>query len=171
MEENSNIKIGITHGDINGIGYEVILKMLDDNRILELCTPIIYGSAKIASFYRKALGMPQQQLNQIKDASEARDGAINIINVVGEDCKVEPGQNTREAGAAAFAALEKRLPTCAATNSTPSSPPPSTKTTYKATCSHFPATPNISKPRSEAKRSWCSSTAMCAWLWSPPICP
>ncbi len=109
MEENSNIKIGITHGDINGIGYEVILKMLDDNRILELCTPIIYGSAKIASFYRKALGMPQQQLNQIKDASEARDGAINIINVVGEDCKVEPGQNTREAGAAAFAALEKAV--------------------------------------------------------------
>ncbi len=109
MEENSNIKIGITHGDINGIGYEVILKMLDDNRILELCTPIIYGSAKIASFYRKALGMPQQQLNQIKDAPEARDGAINIINVVGEDCKVEPGQNTREAGAAAFAALEKAV--------------------------------------------------------------
>ena len=52
-----NLKIGITHGDINGIGYEVILKMLDDNRILELCTPIIYGSAKIVSFYRKALGM------------------------------------------------------------------------------------------------------------------
>lgn len=104
-----SIKIGITHGDINGIGYEVILKMLDDNRILELCTPIIYGSAKIVSFYRKALGMQQQQMCQIKDASEAREGAVNIINVVGEDCKVEPGQSTKEAGAAAFASLEKAV--------------------------------------------------------------
>lgn len=108
MEENT-IKIGITHGDINGIGYEVILKMLDDNRILELCTPIIYGSAKIAAFYRKALGMQQQQLHQINNVAEARDGAVNIINVVGEECKVEPGQSTKEAGAAAFAALEKAV--------------------------------------------------------------
>ena len=106
MEENKNIKIGITHGDINGIGYEVILKMLDDNRMLELCTPIIYGSAKIASYYRKALNLQQQQVAQIKDVAEARDGVINIINVVGEDCKVEPGQSTKEAGEAAFAALE-----------------------------------------------------------------
>lgn len=109
MEENKNIKIGITHGDINGIGYEVILKMLDDNRILEFCTPVIYGSAKIASFYRKALGMQQQQINQIKEADEARDGVINVINVVDEDCKVEPGQGTKESGAAAFAALERAV--------------------------------------------------------------
>lgn len=107
--EGNTIKIGITHGDINGIGYEVILKMLDDNRILELCTPIIYGSAKIAAFYRKALGMQQQQLHQIINVAEARDGAVNIINVVGEECKVEPGQSTKEAGAAAFAALEKAV--------------------------------------------------------------
>lgn len=107
--EGNTIKIGITHGDINGIGYEVILKMLDDNRILELCTPIIYGSAKIAAFYRKALGMQQQQLLQINNVAEARDGAVNIINVVGEECKVEPGQSTKEAGAAAFAALEKAV--------------------------------------------------------------
>lgn len=107
--EGNTIKIGITHGDINGIGYEVILKMLDDNRILELCTPIIYGSAKIAAFYRKALGMQQQQLHQINNVAEARDGAVNIINVVGEECKVEPGQSTKEAGAAAFAALEKAV--------------------------------------------------------------
>lgn len=107
--EGNTIKIGITHGDINGIGYEVILKMLDDNRILELCTPIIYGSAKIAAFYRKALGMQQQQLHQINNVAEARDGAVNIINVVGEECKVEPGQSTKEAGVAAFAALEKAV--------------------------------------------------------------
>lgn len=100
------IKVGITHGDINGIGYEVILKALEDTRILELCTPVIFGSAKIASFYRKALEMPQAQFSQIQSAAEARDGAVNIINVIGEDVKVEPGQSTPEAGQAAYAALE-----------------------------------------------------------------
>ncbi|MDE6317480.1 MAG: 4-hydroxythreonine-4-phosphate dehydrogenase PdxA, partial [Muribaculaceae bacterium] len=69
----------------------------------------IYGSAKIASFYRKALGMQQQQINQIGDVTEARAGVINVINVVGEECKVEPGQSTKEAGAAAFAALERAV--------------------------------------------------------------
>ena len=58
------IRVGITHGDINGIGYEVILKTLDDTRILEMCTPVVYGSAKIAAFYRKTLGMQPVQLTQ-----------------------------------------------------------------------------------------------------------
>lgn len=50
---NRKLKIGITQGDINGIGYEVILKAVEDQRIAELCTPIIYGSAKIAAYYLK----------------------------------------------------------------------------------------------------------------------
>ena len=54
-DSTDRLRVGITHGDFNGVGYEVILKMLDDARILELCTPIIYGSAKIAAFYRKSL--------------------------------------------------------------------------------------------------------------------
>lgn len=55
------IKVGITHGDTNGIGYEVILKLLEDPRIADLCTVIVYGSAKAASFYRKAMELPQVQ--------------------------------------------------------------------------------------------------------------
>lgn len=106
MNEGNIIKVGITHGDINGIGYEVILKMLEDSRILELCTPVIYGSAKIASFYRKALSMPAINLNQIESGADARDGVVNIVNIVPEDTKVEPGQATEEAGKAAFASLE-----------------------------------------------------------------
>jgi len=51
MAENSLFKIGITQGDINGIGYEVIMKALFDNKILELCTPIVYGLAKVASYH------------------------------------------------------------------------------------------------------------------------
>ena len=101
------LKIAITHGDINGIGYEVILKALEDNRILELCTPVIYGSAKIAGHYRKLMGLQQVPMTQIKDASEAREGAVNIINVIGEDVPVNPGEITEAAGQAAVAALER----------------------------------------------------------------
>lgn len=109
MEQNKKIKVGITHGDINGIGYEVILKALEDNRLLELCTPVIYGSAKIAAYYRKALELPAVQLSQVASADEARDNAYSIINVVGEDVKIEPGQSTEAAGQAAFAALERAV--------------------------------------------------------------
>lgn len=104
---NQKLKIGITHGDINGVGYEVILKLLEDNRILELCTPVIYGSAKIAAYYRKGLDMPQIPLSQISSATEATADANYIINVVDEQVHVEPGQPTAEAGRAAFAALER----------------------------------------------------------------
>jgi len=103
---DQKINIGITHGDTNGIGYEVILKSLEDSRMLELCTPIIYGSAKIANHYRKMVNLGQIPLNQISDPSQARPDQINIINVVGESVKVEPGVACQEAGKAAFAALE-----------------------------------------------------------------
>ena len=108
MAENSTgkIRIGITQGDINGIGYEVILKMLDDERMLEMFTPVIYGSGKIAGFYRKALNMTPLQLHNISEAAEAADGRVNMVNVVAEDTKVEPGQPTAIGGQAAFAALE-----------------------------------------------------------------
>ena len=103
---SNKIKVGITHGDTNGIGYEVILKTLEDNRLSDLCTIVVYGSAKAASFYRKAMELPQVQLNRVDSAADARDGVFNIINVVGEDLKVEPGIASEAAGGAAFAALE-----------------------------------------------------------------
>lgn len=106
---SNNIKVGITHGDINGIGYEVILKTLEDNRILELCTPVVYGSAKIAGYYRKGLEMGNIPLNTVESASQARRDTNNIINVVPEDVKVEPGVSTPEAGRAAFLALERAV--------------------------------------------------------------
>lgn len=109
MPDNKTIRVGITHGDINGIGYEVILKALEDNRILELCTPVIYGSAKIAAQYRKAMSLAPMQLNQIANASECRPEAYNLINVVAEDIKAEPGQSTPAGGQAAFAALERAV--------------------------------------------------------------
>ena len=102
----SNIKIGITQGDINGISYEVILKTLEDNRICELCTPIVYGSPKVAAYHRKMLNL-NVNLNTINKAEEAQEKKANIINCCNEEIKVEVGLSTPQAGEAAFKALEK----------------------------------------------------------------
>lgn len=102
------LKIGITHGDMNGIGYEVILKMLNDTRILELCTPIIYGSPKAVGYYKKLLSLEQISVNIIQSPTEALPRRINIINTNGQDdLKVELGKPTIEAGEAAHVALQK----------------------------------------------------------------
>lgn len=106
---SDKIKVGITHGDYNGIGYEVILKMLDDNRICDLCVPIIYGSAKIASAYRKQLNLQGPAPVQIRDADDAPPGQASIINVIGEEHRPEPGHPSAEAGKAAFDALERAV--------------------------------------------------------------
>lgn len=102
----SNIKIGITQGDINGISYEVILKTLEDNRISELCTPIVYGSPKVAAYHRKMLNL-NVNLNIINKVEEAQEKKPNIINCCNEEIKVEVGTSTPQAGEAAFKALER----------------------------------------------------------------
>lgn len=109
MKDNRKIKVGITHGDINGIGYEVILKALEDTRMTELCTPVIYGSAKIAAYYRKGADLPPVDLTIVQSATTARDGETSIINVVPEDTKIEPGVASKTAGEAAFIALERAV--------------------------------------------------------------
>lgn len=101
------IKVGITHGDINGIGYEVILKTFGDLRIAELCVPVIYGSSKVAAYHRKALELPPVAFNQIKEAADAEVNKVNIINCVSDDSKVELGKSTKIAGDASLAALER----------------------------------------------------------------
>ncbi len=103
------IKVGITHGDINGVGYEVILKALADEQMLELCTPVIYGSAKIAAAYRKMLQIDELQFTQIESAADVRGDANYIVNVIPEEVHIEPGQSTAEAGKAAFASLERAV--------------------------------------------------------------
>ncbi|MDL2255785.1 4-hydroxythreonine-4-phosphate dehydrogenase PdxA [Parabacteroides sp. OttesenSCG-928-G06] len=100
------IKVGITHGDINGIGYEVILKAFGDSRLAELCTPVVYGSSKIAALHRKAMDLPPVNLSQISKAEDAGANRVNIINCVADDLKIEIGQSTEVGGRAAFDALE-----------------------------------------------------------------
>lgn len=106
-EEKPKIKLGITHGDINGIGYEVIIKALLDNRINELFIPILYGSSKVMAYHRKALDIENFSLNSIRDASEANPKRSNIINCIDENVRVELGKSTEIAGEASIKALER----------------------------------------------------------------
>ncbi|MBS2097763.1 4-hydroxythreonine-4-phosphate dehydrogenase PdxA [Carboxylicivirga linearis] len=105
MSENK-IKVGITHGDINGIGYEVIFKTLADNRIFESFIPVIYGSSKVAAYHRKALNIPNFSLNSIRNVDDAHNKRINIINCLDDNIRVELGKTTTIGGDAAFKALE-----------------------------------------------------------------
>lgn len=108
MENNRKIRIGITHGDINGVGYEVILKSFSDPTMLELCTPIVYGSPKVATYHRKAMDIPTN-FSIINVADDAQDGKLSILNCVDDDLKVELTKATPEAGKAALDALERAL--------------------------------------------------------------
>ena len=105
-ERIKKIKVGISQGDINGIGYEVIMKTLLDNRINDLCIPLIYGSPKVSAYHRKALNITNFNLSTIKQAEEANPKRANILNCVDEDVRVELGKSTSIAGEASFKALE-----------------------------------------------------------------
>lgn len=104
--ENKKIRVAITHGDTNGIGYETILKAFEDPMMLELCTPIIYGSPKVAAFHRKALHL-ETQYNIINSAEEAHDGRLNLLATFDDDVKVEFGQPTDESAEAARKAMAR----------------------------------------------------------------
>lgn len=108
MEDSKKIRIGITHGDINGVGYEVILKAFSDSTMLELCTPIVYGSPKVAAYHRKAMDI-QTNFSIINSADEAVDNRLSILNCTDDELKVELTKPTQEAGTAALDALEKAL--------------------------------------------------------------
>ena len=106
MSKDRKIRLGITHGDTNGVGYEVIMKCFSSNDILELCTPIVYGSSKIMNYHRKALGLQTTQVNITRNAGYVKDSTLNVVDVINEDVKIELGQPGKQAGKAAFMALE-----------------------------------------------------------------
>jgi len=104
---SSLIKVGITHGDVNGIGYEVLLKAFSDERLLELFIPVIYGSSKAASYHRKALEDEPVNFHIISKVNELQEGKINLVNCVKEEIKIELGTASAEAGEAAYIALDQ----------------------------------------------------------------
>ena len=102
--------VGITQGDGNGIGYEVIIKALADERMLELCTPVIYGSSKIFGFYKKQIhNIDQINTNVINSAKDVHQKRVNIVNCLPENVFVEPGQSTAESAKSAMISLEKAV--------------------------------------------------------------
>ena len=99
--------VGITQGDSNGIGYEVIIKSLADERILDSFTPVIYGSSKLMGFYRKTLhNIGPMDINVIPSAAEARQKKINLVNCLPDNVYAEPGQSTPDSAKAAIKSLE-----------------------------------------------------------------
>ena len=104
MPENK-FKIGITQGDTNGIGWEVILKALADPRMTELFTPVVYGSPKAAAYYQDTIAEIEQfSFTPVTSAAEARRGKVNLV-ACGEVADIVPGKPTPEAGRAAVEAL------------------------------------------------------------------
>ncbi len=102
--------VGITQGDGNGIGYEVIIKALADERMLDLCTPVIYGSSKIFGFYKKQIhNIDQINTNVITSARDVHPKRVNIVNCLPENVFVEPGQATAESAKAAMTSLERAV--------------------------------------------------------------
>ena len=102
--------VGITQGDGNGIGYEVIIKALADERILELCTPVIYGSSKIFGFYKKQIhDIEHINTNVINSAKDAHQKRVNSVNCLPENVFVEPGQPTPESAKSAMISLTRAV--------------------------------------------------------------
>ena len=105
---NGKIRVGITHGDTNGIGYELIFKTFADAEMLGLCTPIVYGSPKVATYHRNALGI-EANFSIINSADQAEDNRVNMLAVFEDEVKVEFGVTSEEASRAAVKALDKAI--------------------------------------------------------------
>jgi 4-hydroxythreonine-4-phosphate dehydrogenase len=107
MTQTHKPRIGITLGDYNGVGPEVVLKALSDNRILTLITPVIYGSTRVISYYKKLFNIDELNYTQVRNKGQYAQKGINVINASSEDTfEINPGRASPESGKAAFIALK-----------------------------------------------------------------
>jgi 4-hydroxythreonine-4-phosphate dehydrogenase len=107
--EDKKIPVAITHGDLNGVGYEVIIKTFADSRMFDVCTPVLYGSSKVASYHKKLLTSVPQEMNflSLRDASEAQDRRYNVVNLTQDEIKIDLGKSTEIAGALSRESLNR----------------------------------------------------------------
>ncbi|MCK9205260.1 MAG: 4-hydroxythreonine-4-phosphate dehydrogenase PdxA [Bacteroidales bacterium] len=105
-DKEKRIRVGITHGDVNGISYEIIIKTLQDQRLIELHTIVVYGSSKVASYHRKTLNINDFNFNLVKKADQAHPRRPNIVNIHDEEIKIDLGKSTPIAGELALLSLE-----------------------------------------------------------------
>ncbi|MFI5218121.1 MAG: 4-hydroxythreonine-4-phosphate dehydrogenase PdxA [Bacteroidia bacterium] len=107
MQENENkLTAGITIGDVNGIGLEIIIKTFLDPNMLQVCTPVIYGSSKVLSFHRKLLGIQEFNYSTIRNLNELNHKKVNHINCWEEEVKVDIGKSTPVGGKYALKSLQ-----------------------------------------------------------------
>lgn len=106
MESGQPLRVGISCGDLNGIGLEVVLKCFEDVRMLAELTPVLYCSAKVVSHHRKALGLEEVQFNRVNDAREAIPRKFNLVNLWEEDVAVDLGKPSGALASYAVKSLE-----------------------------------------------------------------
>jgi 4-phospho-D-threonate 3-dehydrogenase / 4-phospho-D-erythronate 3-dehydrogenase len=105
MDKTDKIIVGISIGDLNGIGVEVILKTFEDKRMLDFCTPVLFGATKAISYHKKALNL-ETPVHGITAINQINHNKINILNIWKEEVKIELGKATKESGNFAFKSLE-----------------------------------------------------------------
>jgi 4-hydroxythreonine-4-phosphate dehydrogenase len=106
QDRERRVSVGISHGDINSISYEIILKTLQDSRILDIMNPIVYGSSKVASYHKKNLNINEFNFNVVRKIEEVSPKKANLVNIVEEEVKIELGKQTKVAGELAYKSLE-----------------------------------------------------------------
>lgn len=106
VEKDKRVRVGITHGDLNGISYEIIIKALEDNRILDLFTPVIYGLSRVLAYNRKNLNADSFNYTTIRDASFIKSNKVNLISLSENEVKIEFGKSLKQAGEFAHLALK-----------------------------------------------------------------
>lgn len=107
MSTQQKPRIGITLGDLNGIGPEVVIKALQDNRLTNLITPVIYGSTRVLSFYKKQLNIEEFNYGHIKSRGQYIPKTINVVNCWEDVIEITPGKPAKESGKAAWLALQQ----------------------------------------------------------------
>lgn len=110
--DNSLIKVGITQGDTNGIGLELIIRTFADENIYKYCIPVLYASPKAFVFYKKMLGMEEPRYHLIASAQDAKPGKLNLVSIGDQNMEVAAGTASAESGAEALAAMNKALEDC-----------------------------------------------------------
>ena len=109
---NNRLKIGISQGDTNGVGWEIILKIFADNRLMELFTPVIYGSPLAAAYYQKMLSQQEYEsvrLHTVDNATKAQHGRVNLVECGAKELSITPGKPSKAGGEAAAAALRSAI--------------------------------------------------------------
>ena len=98
-------KIGITLGDMNGVGPEVVIKALADHRLMDMVTPVLYGSSKVISYYKKALNIEEFNYSQVRNRGQFATRSINVVNCWEDAIEITPGKPSKETGKASLVAL------------------------------------------------------------------